>query len=140
MASPDKGKPLENEWYTTPETAKLPLTASPASTRMNSMSTVKRLSSGNFQLRVTSKLLDKPLYATFDSEEQAQTYGRHLDALLAQGIVPAALREPGEIKLNWTGARCIAEYQRANALPLSEEKLLGTIRPQLLLQSTSNFN
>jgi hypothetical protein len=57
------------------------------------MSTIKAFTNGTFQLRVSSKLLDKPLYATFDSKEQAEAYGTQLEGLLAQGIVPKSLLE-----------------------------------------------
>jgi hypothetical protein len=46
-----------------------------------------------FQLRVSHKLLPKDLWATFDTRDAAEQYGRQLEGLLAQGIVPAALLE-----------------------------------------------
>jgi hypothetical protein len=46
-----------------------------------------------FQLRVSHKLLPKDLWATFDTREAAEQYGRQLEGLLAQRIVPAALLE-----------------------------------------------
>jgi len=57
------------------------------------MATIKTRANGTFQLRVSSKLLPKPLYATFDSYEQARAYGTQLEGLLAQGIVPTTLLE-----------------------------------------------
>lgn len=42
-----------------------------------------------FQLRISHKLLTKDLWATFDTREAAEQYGRQLEGLLAQGIVPA---------------------------------------------------
>jgi len=44
-----------------------------------------------YQLRVTRKLQPKPLWATFDDDQTAERYGKHLEGLLAQGGVPAAL-------------------------------------------------
>lgn len=44
-----------------------------------------------FQLRVSHKLLPKDFWATFDTRDAAEQYGPQLEALLAQGIVPAAL-------------------------------------------------
>jgi hypothetical protein len=44
-----------------------------------------------FQLRVSHKLLPKDFWATFDTRDAAEQYGLQLEALLAQGIVPAAL-------------------------------------------------
>ena len=105
------------------------------------MSTVKILSSGNAQVRVTSKLLGKPYYATFDTPEQARAYGLHLDRLLAQGIVPAALLErPAAAQMAWAVTRCILDYVRDNPVPVSDIKLLDTIRPQLMRSSTDHLN
>lgn len=38
------------------------------------MATIKQLPSGEFQIRISSKLLPKPFYATFDTREQAVAY------------------------------------------------------------------
>lgn len=96
------------------------------------MSTIKAFTNGTFQLRVSHKLLDKPLYATFDTREQAHAYGTQLEGLLAQGIVPKALLQRTKSGQEiWTISRCIAEYLRANAVPVSDTKLLHTLRPQL---------
>ena len=105
------------------------------------MAYVKQLSSGSFQLRVTSKLLPKTLWATFDTREQALAYGAHLEALLAQGIVPAALFDKRENdKRVWLVTRCIAEYVRNNDLALSEIKLLDTLRQTLSVLRTDCLN
>jgi hypothetical protein len=40
-----------------------------------------------FQLRVSHKLLPKNLWATFDTREAAEQYGRQLEGLLAQGSI-----------------------------------------------------
>ncbi len=39
-------------------------------------------------------VLDKPLYLTFDDEEEGDKYAARLDALLERGIVPTELRSP----------------------------------------------
>lgn len=60
-----------------------------------------------YQLRVTHKLLPKALWATFDDYETAERYGKQLEGLLAQGIVPAALLEkPSSKQEIWTVHRC----------------------------------
>lgn len=46
---------------------------------------------GKFQLRVKNKLLDSPYFYTFDTYEEAEAYGRQLEALLEKGVVPAHL-------------------------------------------------
>lgn len=105
------------------------------------MSTIKPFANGTFQLRVSSKLLDKPLYATFDTFEQAQAYGTQLEGLLAQGIVPKSLLERTKAGQEiWTVSRCISEYLRENSVPVSDIKLLHTIRPLLATASTGHLN
>jgi hypothetical protein len=105
------------------------------------MASIKQTRSGSYQLCVKNKLLPKTLWATFDTYELAQQYGTQLERLLAQGIVPASLLEQEPPKRTaWTIARCITEYIRHNAVPLSDIKLLDTVRPALGLLSTSNLN
>lgn len=105
------------------------------------MSTIKARANGTFQLRISNKLLPKPLYATFDSLEQAKAYGTQLEGLLAQGIVPAALLErPKSAQEIWTISRCIAEYGRHNSVPVSDTKLLDTVRPRLAAITTRQLN
>ncbi|NHZ99117.1 hypothetical protein [Massilia sp. CCM 8734] len=105
------------------------------------MATIKVLSSGAFQIRVVSKLLPKPFYATFDTREQAVAYSHHLKVLLDQGIVPATLaQEKGEQRTPWTVQRCIAEYLRTQSVPVSEQKLLDTIRERVADVNTNDLN
>jgi integrase len=105
------------------------------------MSTIKAFANGTFQLRVSSKLLDKPLYATFDTLEQAQAYGIQLEGLLAQGIVPKSLLERTKTGQEiWTVSRCICAYLRENSVPVSDIKLLHTLRPLLASASTGYLN
>jgi len=40
----------------------------------------------------------------------------------------------------WTVSRCIAEYLRHNCTPVSEIKLLDTIRPTIAAVGTGNLN
>lgn len=94
-----------------------------------------------YQLRVTHKLLPKDLWATFDDYETADRYGKQLEGLLAQGIVPAALLERASPKQEiWTVQRCIVEYQRHNSIPLSDQKLLDTVLPTVAMLGTGALN
>lgn len=105
------------------------------------MASFKKLASGACQLCIRNKLLPKPLWATFDSVDQAQAYARQLEGLLAQGIVPTALltRTTPSQEI-WLISRCIAEYVRHNAVPLSEIKLLDTIKPSVGRLATGHLN
>lgn len=105
------------------------------------MATIKVLPSGAFQIRVVSKLLPKPFYASFDTRDQAIAFSDYLTALLAQGIVPEALvAKPGEQRTEWHVHRCIAEYIRAEPVKVSEVKLLDTIRAHVPNVRTSEMN
>jgi integrase len=105
------------------------------------MASIKARANGTFQLSIKNKLLPKTLWATFDSLEQAEAYGKQLEALLAQGIVPASLLERTKSTQEiWTVSRCIAEYIRNNSVPVSDVKLLDTVRQSLCAVSTGQLN
>ncbi|MDQ1835605.1 site-specific integrase, partial [Massilia scottii] len=105
------------------------------------MASIKITSSGTFQLSVKNKLLPKTFWATFDTFDEAQRYGQQLDGLLAQGIVPTSLLEPRKgPSTSWSLKRCITEYVRANTLPVSETKLLGTVESQMLGVTSACLN
>lgn len=105
------------------------------------MASVKQAPSGKFQLCIKNKLLPKTLWLTFDERDVAEQYGAQLDGLLAQGIVPVSLLERSKSTREiWTIPRCIAEYLRNNSVPLSDIKLLDTIRPTVSAIGTANLN
>ena len=108
---------------------------------MGGMASITQTPAGAFQLRIKNKLLPKILWATFDTREQAEAYGRQLEGLLAQGIVPSALLERSAAKVEiWTVSRCVAEYLKNNSVPHSDIKVLDTLRPELALLSTGQLN
>lgn len=58
------------------------------------MASVKRQPNGRFQLTVKRKAIrEKPWYFNFDTREEAEEYGRRLEALLDGGVVPPELVE-----------------------------------------------
>jgi hypothetical protein len=94
-----------------------------------------------FQIRITNKLLPRDLWATFDTRDAAEQYMQQLEALLAQGIVPAALLERGNVKQEIrTVQRCILEYVKNNPVPVSDRKLLDTLMPGVATVPTSALN
>ena len=105
------------------------------------MASIKLTRSGTSQLSIKNKLLPKTLWATFDSHEQAEAYGKHSEGLLAQGIVPVSLLERSKNDLEiWTLSRCTAEYIRNNSVPVSDIKFLDTVRPGLSEIGTGQLN
>lgn len=55
------------------------------------MGAVRRTRSGRYELCISHKLLPKRLFFTFDSELEAENYGKDAGKWLDAGIVPAAL-------------------------------------------------
>jgi integrase len=71
-------------------------------------------------------VLDKPLYLTFTDEAEGDAYAKRLDALLARGIVPNELREPGRVL---TIAHLVREYSRdAHPSGKDEQQLSAVVR------------
>jgi integrase len=104
------------------------------------MASFKKLPKNRVQIRITHRLLPKPLYATFDAEEPARAYAAHLEALLAHGIVPSGLLERTEARKDiWSVVRCIVEYRKANAVPASDALLLDTLRGKMAQVSTGEM-
>jgi len=104
------------------------------------MASIKKPPNGSFQLTVRNKLLPKTFWATFLTYEEAERFGKHLDALLAQGIVPEALlNEKAKPSQSWSVDRCVSEYLRANDVPVSDLKVLETVKAQLIGVSSSQM-
>lgn len=55
------------------------------------MAYVRETRTGRHELTIRNKLLPKPVYLTFDSRAEAETYGNQVEQLLAAGVVPAGL-------------------------------------------------
>lgn len=59
------------------------------------MAFVKQRGAG-WQLRVSHRLLPRPFYHTFSSEQEAKNYGEQLERLLASGIIPQEFMAPAK--------------------------------------------
>jgi hypothetical protein len=55
------------------------------------MPSIRKIPSGNYELKVTGKLLPEIYYDTFSSREESHAYGDRLANLLSQGNGPPAL-------------------------------------------------
>lgn len=90
------------------------------------MATKRRSPSGRWEYIIKrAKLLPKPIYLTFDSEEEGDGYVAKLEALLDRGIVPPELSNDNE---NWQLlAELIKAYLTSNAVPESDQKILNVI-------------
>lgn len=84
----------------------------------------KRGNSWEFTVR-RKHVLEKPFYATFDTEEEGDEYCRRLEKLLDAGIVPEELQQTTEIHL--TLRDVIRQYLQNVAVTDSDERLLGVL-------------
>ncbi len=69
-------------------------------------------------------VLDKPLYLTFNSEEEGDAYAKKLEALLARGIVPAEHVEP--VRVGNIEQLC-RQYMREAHVKFKDRGALGTV-------------
>lgn len=85
-----------------------------------------------FQLRVKHALLPKPFFFTFDTEDEATSYGTQLEAVLARGVVPSELlaakpkREDDPLV-----TQIISEYAATAPITDSDDQLLDTIEGEV---------
>ena len=104
------------------------------------MASIKKPPNGSFQLTIRNKLLPKTFWATFVNYEEAERFGKQLESLLAQGIVPESLHKLAtRPSASWSVDRCVAEYVRGNDVPVSDLKILDTLKPQLTSITTSQM-
>lgn len=90
------------------------------------MASVRRTPSGSWELTIRSRLLPRPRYLTFDTEEAALRYGQQADALLAAGVVPAALiTEP--VRRLATVAEVIRGWRAEGTLSALDDEVLPRV-------------
>lgn len=71
-------------------------------------------------------VLAKPIYLTFDTEEEGDTYAARLDALLDRGIVPSEFEAPSNVL---TVGQLVAEYERqAHPSTKDQQALTAVLR------------
>lgn len=88
-----------------------------------------------FQLRVKSKLLPKPYFHTFDTFEEADRYGKQIEALLKNGVVPRELLEVTQASKSAADAKAsnpllieiIRAYTKAAPITRSDDDLLDVV-------------
>jgi integrase len=83
----------------------------------------KQLGNGKWQYTFKrAGVLDKPIYLTFESEEEGDAYARKLEALLERGIVPSEFRREEKV----TGLRELLRQYELQAHPSLKD--LGALR------------
>lgn len=89
-----------------------------------------------FQLRIKNKVLPKPLFFTFDTQEEAEAFKAQVDGLLKQGVVPQVLMDAAQAKQKQVKASQDAQFLSAvvqgylNHAPVavSEAQLLAVMQ------------
>lgn len=97
------------------------------------MASVRQTSSGKYELCISNKLLPKRIYLTFDSADQAATYGKTCAALFKVGVVPPGLVEAKD-KTSIRLSILILEWMNSGAPAISEVEVLN-----LLLSEVGNL-
>ena len=90
------------------------------------MSVLIRQRDKSLELRIKHKLLTKPAYFSFDTQEKARAYATSVESFLARGIVPEGLLpEPNVAFRNIAAA--VAAYQRATVVRRNTATVLATV-------------
>ena len=82
-------------------------------------------------------VLEKPLYLTFDTEEEGDTYCARLDALLDKGIIPTEYRAAPRVS---TVQHLVREYERDAHPKPKDMQMLGVAIKQHGLMPLSKIN
>ena len=82
---------------------------------------------GSFQLRVKHRLLAKPYIKTFEDRDEADRYGKQLEALLAQGIVPEGIDRPKGALASRLLIEVIREYSLRARVAVSDGATLDLL-------------
>lgn len=86
----------------------------------------RRGKAGSFELRIKHRVLPRPFYCTFSTEEDARAYAQQAERFLALGVVPEGLvAAPRFAFRDIAGA--IRAYEHARAVPHSTAGVLATV-------------
>jgi len=84
-----------------------------------------------FQLRVRHRLLPAPFFFTFNTEDEARSYGRALQESLDRGILPAELAAQPAPRSDPLLVECVRAYTKGAPITTSDDALLGTMLEEL---------
>jgi integrase len=91
----------------------------------------KRHRNGRWYYRVKHRLLERPLYVSFEDEQRGDDYIRQLESMLAVGVVPKAVKAKVSRVDQQTVVGAISAYSAAVTLPESDRLLLDTLSRKL---------
>jgi integrase len=91
----------------------------------------KRYRSGRWYFRVKHRLLDRPLYVSFDDEARGEDYVTRLESMLDAGVVPKAVAARTGRSEFRTISIVIEAYRGVSELPESDSLLLRTVADRI---------
>jgi integrase len=91
---------------------------------------VRQTPSGNFELRITHRLLPKPVYLTFNNEDAANAYGTQARELLDSGVVPAGLVDEKKAPTQ-TLHSVIRAWQAHGQLSTADDEILNVLTGEI---------
>jgi integrase len=99
---------------------------------------VRATPSGKYELRITHRLLPKPVYLTFTNEEAANAYGAQARELLDAGVVPAGLIEEKKAPTQ-TLHGLIRAWQAHGQLSVADDDILNVLAGEIGKVKLSEF-
>ncbi len=93
-----------------------------------------------WQVRISHKLLPKPLFVTLDAEGPARAYAQHIEELLDRGIVPAELLEEDQRRAGPKLERVIADYLATGAVAPTDVPTLQLLITEVGQRRTSDVS
>lgn len=84
-----------------------------------------------YELRVKHRLLPKPYYGTFDTEQEARIYGQQLEALLAQGLIPQDLAKRADKSIGQPIPDLIDLYEGTQPVSQQDRDILPRLNAEL---------
>jgi len=88
--------------------------------------------SGNYQLRITHKLLPKQFFFTFKTRVEAANYGDQLSLLLANGVIPDEMLAKAAKPSNPALSVILLDYLKKAAITDSDAELLKVIFSEIV--------
>lgn len=103
------------------------------------MASVRETKTGRFELTISHKLLPKRVFLTFDSADQAESYGLEADRLLRAGVVPAGLLSAAAPKATQQAdtklTALIQQWRNAGRLSKTDDAILGWLLNDAIVAS-----
>jgi integrase len=91
------------------------------------MATIRKRANGTWQVTVRRSPLPRPHYASFDTEEEAESYATNLEQLLDRGIIPESLKAASLAAAKILLGNWITEYLNSTHVSQHDREVLSQI-------------